>query len=151
VSRRAALLAGLALGTAAGAGGCVERELVIDSNPQGALVYLNGQEIGRTPLRKEFTWYGTYDVVVRKEGFETLKTQTPIIAPAWQWVPVDLAAELVPVPLKDTHRVSYTLKPVTEQQVDPDRLVQRGTNFRQRLESGVKAAQTQPTTGPVGQ
>src|SRR5688500_18580755 len=55
-------------------GGCVVREMVIDSEPRGALVYLNDQEIGRTPLTKEFTWYGTYDAVVRLEGYETLKT-----------------------------------------------------------------------------
>ncbi|HWB52725.1 MAG TPA: PEGA domain-containing protein [Tepidisphaeraceae bacterium] len=39
------------------AGGCgVQRQMVMTSNPPGALVYLNGQEIGRTPLKHEFLW-----------------------------------------------------------------------------------------------
>jgi len=50
------------------AGGCVHRTLEVESNPPGALVYLNGEEVGRTPMRKEFLWYGTYDVQLRKEG-----------------------------------------------------------------------------------
>ena len=51
------------------AGGCgVERTLQIESNPPGALVHLNGEEVGRTPMRKAFVWYGTYDVQLRKDG-----------------------------------------------------------------------------------
>ena len=55
-------------------GGCVERTMTFQSNPPGALVYVNNQEIGRTPMRRDFTWYGNYDVVLRKDGYETLKT-----------------------------------------------------------------------------
>jgi len=45
LSCRAALLLSVTLAAAAGggAGGCVERELAVDSNPQGAIVYLNDQ------------------------------------------------------------------------------------------------------------
>ena len=50
------------------AGGCVERELVVESDPDGALVYMNDQELGRTPIRRDFQWYGTYDVVVVAPG-----------------------------------------------------------------------------------
>ena len=50
-------------------GGCgVERTLQIESDPPGALVTLNGNEVGRTPTRKEFVWYGTYDVQLRRRG-----------------------------------------------------------------------------------
>ena len=149
ITRRAGMaLMGLAIGS--GLGGCVERELVIDSQPQGALVYLNDQEIGRTPLRQEFTWYGTYDVVVRKEGFQTLKARTPVNAPAWQWVPIDFIPEVLPVNFKDTHRLNYALKPVSEAAVDPDRIVRRGEAFRERLESGEKPEKTPkgPATRP---
>lgn len=139
----AALAAGL------GGGGCVEREIQVNSEPQGALVYLNDQEVGRTPLRQDFTWYGTYDVSVRKEGYQTLKTTSPVIAPWWQWVPFDFIAEVLPFRLKDTHALGYTLKPTPETAVDPERLVQRGEEMRDRLESGekpVKTAKTRPAT-----
>jgi hypothetical protein len=54
--------------------GCVERELVAESEPSGALVSLNDLEVGRTPLGREFQWYGTYDATVRQDGYETLRT-----------------------------------------------------------------------------
>ena len=62
---------GLLLLFVAAVTGCnrVERNLQVTSNPPGALVYLNGQEAGRTPMNKSFVWYGTYDVQVRKEGY----------------------------------------------------------------------------------
>ena len=73
----------------AGTGGCVRRTLTVTTDPPGALIYLNGVEAGRTPLERDFVYYGTYDVAVRKEGYETLKTQGKVIAPWWQWVPFD--------------------------------------------------------------
>src|SRR3954453_8532751 len=149
-------------------GGCVERELQVNSDPQGALVYLNDQEVGRTPLRQDFTWYGTYDVAVRKEGYQTLKTTSPVIAPWWQWVPFDFVADILPFRLKDSHALHYTLKPTPEIAEDPDRLVQRGQAMRDQLESGekplktpkprpaattraAKSPRTLPTTAPASQ
>ena len=43
------LLLGLALAILQGCG--VQRTLQIESDPPGALVYLNGDEVGRTPMR----------------------------------------------------------------------------------------------------
>src|SRR5215208_5815255 len=106
--------------------GCVERTLTIDSDPPGALVYLNDQEVGRTPLRREFAWYGWYDVAVRKEGYRTVKASSPVIAPPWMWVPLDLVMELLPFPVKDRHRLHYKLAQQTEEDVDPARIVRRG-------------------------
>ena len=129
-------------------GGCVERTLQVTSEPSGALVYLNGDEVGRTPMRKTFTWYGTYDVELRKEGYETKVTQAKVWAPWWQIPPIDLFAELVPVPLQDNHAVGYTLDPVKPEQVDPQNVIDRAVQMRGRLRSSVHtrkpAAATQP-------
>ena len=38
--------------------GCVDRTISITSTPSGALVYLNDEEVGRTPLVTPFTFYG---------------------------------------------------------------------------------------------
>jgi len=43
----------------------------------------------------DFTWYGRYDVEIRKDGYDTLKTPQMVKAPWWGWVPFDLFAELV--------------------------------------------------------
>jgi hypothetical protein len=131
------------------AGGCLERELVVDSNPDGALVYMNDQEVGRTPIRREFRWYGTYDVVVRKEGYEPLRTKTPVIAPAWLWVPFDFFVEIMPFRFTDTHRVRYELKAAGESTVDPDRMMARARELQEKLVSGERTVVKQPTTQPT--
>src|SRR4051812_11540396 len=69
-------------------GGCVQRTLTVKSDPPGAIVSLNGVEVGRTPIERDFTWYGVYDVELRKDGYEPLKKRGDVIAPWWQWVPL---------------------------------------------------------------
>lgn len=76
--------------------GCVERRLMITSEPSGALIYLNDQEVGRTPLDVPFTWYGVYDVRLEREGYVTLQTQREAQRPWWEAPGPDLFAEAVP-------------------------------------------------------
>lgn len=133
------------LAVALAMGGCVQRQLTIQSDPPGALVYLNGQEFGRTPVTRDFTWYGTYDVALRKEGYQTRKTTGRVIAPWWQWVPFDLVAELFP--LTDRQKLHYTLKPVTEESLDPQRMLERGEALRGELQSTPNTRK--PTTAPA--
>ncbi|MFN3168166.1 MAG: PEGA domain-containing protein [Phycisphaeraceae bacterium] len=76
--------------------GCVERRLIITSEPPGALVYLNDREQGRTPLEVPFTWYGVYDVRLEREGYTTLLTQREAERPWWEAPGPDLFAEAIP-------------------------------------------------------
>jgi len=76
--------------------GCVERMLNITSTPSGALVYVSAVEVGRTPVRMPFTWYGDYDVVLRLDGYETLKTHHQVKPPVYEIPPLDLLSELAP-------------------------------------------------------
>jgi hypothetical protein len=138
----------LALLTLTSLAGCVRRELHITSDPSGALVFLNNVEVGRTPVTRPFTFYGTYDVVVRKEGYETLKTRKPVVAPWWQWVPIDLVAEMFP--LTDKQRLAFTLTPIPTGPVDPAALLQRADQLRTQLPA-IPTTPTTPTTGPATQ
>jgi len=115
--------------------GCVRRTMVIHSDPPNALVYMNGEEIGRTPIERDFTWYGTYEVQVRKDGYQTLKTTSKVIAPWWQWIPFDLFAELFPV--TDRHHLNYTLAPATTLPADPEVMLSRATEMRADLQSSI--------------
>ena len=124
------------------AGGCVgvRRELTVQSDPPGALVYLNGDEVGRTPVTREFVYYGTMDLRLRKEGYRTLEARPRVWAPLWQIPPLDLLAEAFP--LTDRHKLSYTLKPETEPagEVDKPALIDRANDLAARLQSSeVKA------------
>jgi hypothetical protein len=64
----------IALWLALAASGCVERELTVTSEPPGAIVYIGDREVGRTPITTPFTWYGDYDIILRREGYQTLNT-----------------------------------------------------------------------------
>src|SRR4051794_15673509 len=115
--------------------GCVERTMTIKSDPPGALVYLNDQEIGRTPFKRDFLWYGDYDVEVRKEGYETLKTHQWVKAPLSQWVPIDLFAELQPFTITDNHDLFFKLNPESTEAAAAGPLMARAEETKAQLES----------------
>ena len=104
---------------------------------------------------------------MRKDGYETLKTTSPVIAPWWNWVPFDFFAELLPIRVKDEQHLHYTLRALTGRAIDPHQLVRQGENMRTELETGVNPsrasrpkpqrpattrgaeAQTSPATAPT--
>jgi hypothetical protein len=131
------------------AGGCVQRTLEINSDPSGAVVWMNDQEIGRTPIRRDFLWYGTYDVQVRKEGYETLNKRAKVIAPWWQWMPIDLLAEFCGRQ-QDTHYLFFTLKPASTQPANPAEMFAHASELKEQLESSqyTHTPSTLPTTAP---
>jgi hypothetical protein len=129
--------------------GCVQRTMVIHSDPPGAVVFMNDQEIGRTPITRDFTWYGTYDVYVRKDGYQTLHKRTKVIAPWWQWVPFDFLAEFCGHP-RDIQHLFYTLKPASTQPANPAEMFERADELKSQLESSqyTHAPSTLPSTNP---
>ncbi|MBN2064495.1 MAG: PEGA domain-containing protein [Sedimentisphaerales bacterium] len=109
--------------------GCVERLIKVTSNPPGAVVWLNDQEIGSTPITVPFTWYGEYSVVLRKEGYEPVLTSVETPTPFYQWPVLDFFSEcLLPVDLVDEHNWDFELEAAG--QVDSNRLIIRGERMR---------------------
>jgi PEGA domain len=125
------------------AGGCVERTLSVQSDPPGALVYLNDQEIGRTPMEHDFVWYGKYEVALRMEGYEALKTTADVSMPIYQLPPIDLLAEIVPITIKDRKSLHYTLEPLAGPE-DTGALIDRAKVAKSQLESSHQHPATQP-------
>jgi hypothetical protein len=110
--------------------GCVERKLRIRTDPPGALVTINDEQVGVTPLEVTFLWYGDYELVLRKSGYEMLRTHYRADAPWWQYPPFDLVAEtLVPTTIRDVHDLPlYTLTPEEEPPVAE--VLRRATDLR---------------------
>ncbi|GAB62922.1 MAG: PEGA domain-containing protein [Candidatus Jettenia sp.] len=101
--------------------GCVLRSLTVDSNPPGAVVYLDDKPIGETPVTTEFTYYGTRKITLEKtdaEGrllYERKIAYEKIKAPVYQIFPIDFFFELIiPVKLKDEHYFNYQLDPLKQ-------------------------------------
>ena len=111
--------------------GCVRRTLTIETEPAGALVLLNDEEIGRSPVTTDFTWYGDYEVIIRHEGYQTLNTNVDVRAPWYQHPPIDFFAEVLwPGRVVDARAYTFALT----EAVPPDRaqLVERARALRER-------------------
>jgi hypothetical protein len=131
-------------------GGCrqPERTLVIESEPAGALVYLNGEEVGRTPMEYDFVWYGDYGVTLRKEGYETLNTNRNLKAPVHMWIPFDLVTEMVGGTDRQVWRFDLAQTPETS--ADAQALFSRAAELQGELRSSrnTRPPTTYPTTLP---
>ena len=112
--------------------GCTSRAIVVTSEPPGALVTLNGVEVGRTPLEVGFRYYGQYDLRLRKDGYEPLAAAPWANPPWYEYPPLDLV--LLPVPLRTTVRWHYDLVPASIEQDARDQLIERAEQMRQAVE-----------------
>jgi len=94
--------------------GCLHRSLTIRTEPPGALVYVNDQLKGESPVTYDFQWYGWHRFSIRKDGYERLDDNRLLRCPPSLWIPFDLAMELMPFPVRDQRTWSYTLTPAPE-------------------------------------
>ena len=91
--------------------GCIYRSLTIRTEPPGALVYVNDDLKGVSPVTYDFLWYGWHRVILRKEGYERVEDRRLLRAPIHLWIPFDLAMELLPFPVRDRRTWAYALTP----------------------------------------
>jgi hypothetical protein len=120
--------------------GCIQRTISITSEPSGALVYLNDEEVGRTPVVVPFTFYGVYDVRMEADGYHPLWTQQKAKAPWWETPGVDLIAEAVPRGKAELHwHFTMNEQPPAEE-VDVDLLLDHAKQLRAATTQAVEAA-----------
>lgn len=122
----ASLTAGLLLA------GCVERRLTINTEPQGAIVILNDEEIGTSPVTASFEWYGDYNVTIRKEGYETLKTHRKLKRPWYDKFPFDFFAQILnPKRILDSYEWTFTLE--EKRQISREELIQKAQELKKQI------------------
>ncbi len=113
-------------------GGCVERKLTINTEPQGAIVVLNDEEIGTSPVTASFEWYGDYNVRISKEGFETLKTHRKLKGPWYDKFPFDFFAQLIyPGRIVNSYEWTFELDP--QQQPTREELIRNAEELKKQL------------------
>ena len=109
--------------------GCVSRRMTIVSEPPGALVLVEGREIGYTPVSLDFTYYGTREFSLIKDGYETLTVQQPVAKPWYQQPGIEFFADnLKPGHTTDRHVFRYALQ--SARIVPNQELLQRGELLR---------------------
>jgi PEGA domain len=95
--------------------GCVDRRFVIESDPPGAIVYLNDKWVGPTPVDQSFTYYGKYRFVFARDGYEILTTDEKICTPWWSYFPLEFVVEsLYPGVIRDHRTIHKQLEPRQE-------------------------------------
>ena len=99
--------------------GCVERTVLIRSEPAGAPVWLDEVRVGETPLAHPFSHYGTRRIRVgpiRDEqgaiAYSEAERLVKISPPWYEKFPLDFFSEvLYPWTLLDEHAVEFELLP----------------------------------------
>ena len=116
--------------------GCVQRRLTIRSNPPGALAYVDEQEIGHTPVSTPFTYYGTRNLRLEKDGYETVRVKQKFNPPWYEIPPLDFISEnFLGREVRDERFVDFQLVP--RQIVPAEDLRQRAENLRNSVKHGV--------------
>jgi hypothetical protein len=119
--------------------------MTIRTNPPGALVYVDDYKIGTTPVSHNFTYYGTRQIRLVKDGYETLTVMQPMRPPWWQIPPIDFVTEnVLPGELTDSRTLSYNMVPKRE--VPPDELRTRAEQLRSQMQP---ASYIQPVVSPT--
>ncbi len=105
---------------------------MVRSNPPGATVHVDNQPIGVTPCGVDFVYYGTREVRLSMQGYETLTVNQPIPTPWYEFPGIDFVTEnMIPNRIEDIRTVSYNL---TRQRMAPaEEIVSRGQELRGQI------------------
>lgn len=128
----AAIVAGFLLQS-----GCVNRRMTVRTNPPGALVEIDGERKGLSPVSTDFTYYGTHEITMSAPGYETLTVEQTVRTPWYQRVPIDFFSNhFLFGHVTDRHDFSYQLQPKRLILNEETQLHDRAQNFRSQSQSG---------------
>jgi hypothetical protein len=122
--------------------------MTIRSNPPGATVYVDDQEIGTTPVSTAYTYYGTRKIQLVRDGYETQTVMHRFSAPWYQIPPLDFASEnLSPKEYRDERILDFELEP--QKVVSTAELLDRAQQLRQGTRQGYTVPPP-PVAPPAG-
>ncbi len=124
--------------------GCVRRRMTVRTSPPGAVVSVDNQLIGTTPAATSFTYYGTRELRIEKDGYRTEVIKRRINPPWYEYPGLDFISEtLWPWEVRDERIIDVQLVPET---VEPTaEVVQRADQLRNQSRAGIV---TSPPTKP---
>lgn len=115
--------------------GCVHRRMTVISDPPDALVRVDGQDIGYTPASVDFTYYGTREVQLLKDGYETQTQLVSIPAPWYQVFPLDFFSDnFLGRHITDQREFFFKMQPKRADQTSD--VIQRGRALRSEAMHG---------------
>lgn len=119
---RRAIAASAAAAAAVASGGCVERKMMIRSDPPGAVITLDGERLEqRTPAEVPFDFGGTRGVTLAAPGYRLLETTAHVDDPWFTYFPLDVFAEFVwPGTIEDVQEFEFQLVPYASKSTKTD-------------------------------
>lgn len=130
---RLRLCAGLLIAWGGLASGCVHRRMTIVSNPPGAMVMLEGEEVGYTPMSLDFTYYGTRELTLIKDGYKTLTVMQKVPAPWYQRGPMEFVTDnFALTKINNRHEFTYSLEP--HEATSTQDLLQRASGLKSKAQ-----------------
>ena len=109
--------------------GCVHRRFTIRTDPPGAAVMVDGEEIGFTPVSLDYTYYGTREITLVKDGYKTVSLYQKLKTPWYQIFPLEFFTDnLAFTHIRDKREVMYTLEP--DQIVPSGEVLDRANDLR---------------------
>lgn len=111
------------------AAGCMQRRMTIVSNPPGATCFVDGVQIGKTPVSHDFTYYGTREIRLVRDGYETLTVLQPMSTPWYQVPPLDFFSDNLALgEVRDERVYRYDMQPAVQEPFD--NIIERGEQLR---------------------
>lgn len=97
---------------------------------------IDGKDIGYTPTSIDYIWYGTREVQLLKDGYETQTQFIKIGAPWYQRFPLDFISDnFLGTHVRDHRRFDLTMQP-KQPDVASD-VIQRGRSLRSEAVHGL--------------
>lgn len=116
--------------------GCVRRRMTVRTSPPGATISVDNQVIGTSPAASSFTYYGTREFRIEKDGFKTETIRRKINPPWYQLPGLDFVSEtLWPGEIRDERIIDVQLEPKTFQPTE--NVINRADALRGQAGSGI--------------
>lgn len=115
--------------------GCVQRRLIVRSQPEGARVTIDNQVVGHTPVPVPYVYHGTRDIMLEKDGFQTLKVKQRIRPRWYEYFPLSFFSNnLAFRELRDERILDFQLEP--KFQTNENELIDRANDLRTNSQRG---------------
>lgn len=110
--------------------------MIVRTGPPGAVISVDNQVIGTSPAATSFTYYGTRDIRIERDGYRT-ETIRRNIRPPWYQLPgLDFVSEtLWPGEIRDDRIIDVELVP--DELATVDEVVGRADALRGQSRSGI--------------
>jgi hypothetical protein len=119
--------------------GCVQRRFIIRSQPEGAFVTIDNTPIGYTPLKVPYTYDGTREIQLEKDGFKTIQVSERFQSPWYLRFPTNFFTEnFAGREIRQERLLDFELEPRT--QVQENLLLERANDLRHNIERGTVTA-----------